>query len=152
MKALPASAASLRTRAVREGEAGKGGRVRLGEVEPALAGFAQGGGIALLVNGDPLLVTGRTVVQALAPDTRCVRVLHAVQTVGHQRWRAVELADGPLQGGGGLVVRGLNLEQAGGARRAAVQHSMGQDIALSGDEGETGMMHGQLGCRPKVLH
>jgi putative ABC transport system substrate-binding protein len=46
----------------------------LDEVEPALAGFANAGGEALFVNGDPVLVTGRGVVLSLALRHRLASV------------------------------------------------------------------------------
>lgn len=46
----------------------------LDEVEPALAGFAKARGEALFINGEPLLVTGRGVVHALALRYRLASV------------------------------------------------------------------------------
>ncbi len=44
------------------------------DVEPALAGFAKDGGQALIVNGDPVLMTGRGVVLPLALQYRLASV------------------------------------------------------------------------------
>lgn len=44
------------------------------DVEPALAGFAKNGGQALIVNGDPVLVTGRGVVLPMALRYRLASV------------------------------------------------------------------------------
>ena len=44
------------------------------DVEPALAGFAKDGGQALIVNGDPVLMTGRGVILPLALRYRLASV------------------------------------------------------------------------------